>query len=201
MRAGPAAAAPSKNDTERSRVVPAPGGSHWPIVPTGSGSIRGAEAAPENGFPRNITRNDTAPIPAGPTRAAQPATAAATASVGSPNTEASAHQSPLSTPSQLSATAAATSPTGTAVPASARDSTLAFRAAPRGSVDGAGTTSTVVTWVPPAAACRATACWSSWATTGLAAEAVSSSGPWAATTTAPYTVRSSTAARAAASSR
>lgn len=73
MSAGPVAAAPSKNATERSRVVPAPGGSHCPITPTGSGSISGAEAAPENGLPRNITTNDPAPMPGGPSSAAQPA--------------------------------------------------------------------------------------------------------------------------------
>ncbi|MFG2948129.1 hypothetical protein [Streptomyces adustus] len=44
VRAGPPAAAPSRRDTGRAGVVPAPGGGRRPIVPTGSGGIRGADA-------------------------------------------------------------------------------------------------------------------------------------------------------------
>ncbi len=88
-------------------------------MPTGSGSNCGAEEAPENGLPRNITTNDTTPMPAGPTSAASPATAVLTARVVSANTPASAHQSPVRIPSQLCASAAATAPIRTAAPARA----------------------------------------------------------------------------------
>ncbi len=174
-------------------------------------------------MPSSITTAAAIPIPAVPARAASPATVPLTASADRPSTAASAHQSPVSTPSQLSAIPAATTPTRAdapssavtartprnpslvttapvAMPARASGRTEAFSAAPRGSLAGAGTTSTVLTCVPPAEACCATACWRNCATAGPAAEAVSSSGPSGVTTTAPYTLRSSIASRAAASS-
>ncbi|MDQ1040321.1 hypothetical protein QFZ75_006737 [Streptomyces sp. V3I8] len=160
-------------------------------------------------------------MPGVPIRAARPATAALTASVDRAGAPASDHRPPAKAPSRLPATRAPTAPTAAAavisvttarpprspssvttapaaMPASVMGSTLDVRTAPRGSSAAAGTTSTLSIGAPPS--CRATARWSDCATSGLAAEAVSSLDPRSVTTTAPYTVRSSTASRAAASS-
>ncbi len=189
----------------------------------GSGSISGAEEAPENGLPSSMITAPPTAMPARPSSAASPATAELIASAVSENVPATAHQFPGTASSQLWVSPAATAPTRAAdpasaatarpprspsrvtaapapIPARASGSTLVLRTALRGSRAAAGATSSVTTRPCEPSACRATACWSSWATAGLAADAVSSFGPCSVTTTAPYTSRSSTAARAAPSS-
>ena len=91
---GSPARAPWKYSTARSRVAPAPGGSHWPIVPHGRGSSSGADVAPANGLPRaNVITAPrampTAARPLVPASEPSPVTVAATASAMRPITPAS----------------------------------------------------------------------------------------------------------------
>src|SRR6185369_11374428 len=98
VHSGPAAPAPSKNAAERSRVAPAPAGSHCPTIPHGWGSSSGAAATAEIGFPNRNTNSTPSPMPGAPSTAARPVTVALTARPSRASAPAAARYEPVMRP-------------------------------------------------------------------------------------------------------